>query len=138
VGLLGLSDKMVLAVVGFGALWPTLLSTIHGFATVEPRLYDVSRALGLGRSSLIWKIALPHALPDILAGMRISLTVSLILSVVGEILASANGLGLWILLAARAFRAPIVFAGVILLGLIGYVGAQGIALIEHRLLRWRR
>ena len=46
----GLSDGMVLVVIGFGALWPMLLSTIHGFTAVEPRLYEVSRMLGLAAS----------------------------------------------------------------------------------------
>lgn len=137
IALLGLSEGMVLAVIAFGALWPMLLATIHGFAAVEPRLYEVSRALGLSRWSVIWKIALPSALPDILAGMRLGLTIALILAVVGEMLASRDGLGLWILLSARSFRAPDLFAGVILLGLVGFVSAMILTLIEHRLLRWR-
>jgi sulfonate transport system permease protein len=137
IALLGLSDAMVLAVIAFGALWPMLLSTIHGFAAVEPRLYEVSRLLGLSRIGVIWKVALPNALPDILAGMRLGLTVALILAVVGEMLASRDGLGQWILLAARSFRSADLFAGVILLGLIGYVSALLLSAVEYRLLRWR-
>jgi ABC-type nitrate/sulfonate/bicarbonate transport system permease component len=87
--------------------------------------------------SVIWKIALPSSMPDILAGMRLGLTVSLILAVVGEMLTGRDGLGNWILLAARSFRAPDLYAGVILLGLLGYVSAQGLAWVESRLLRWR-
>jgi len=138
IALLGLSDGMVLAVIAFGALWPMLLATVHGFAAVEPRLYEVSRALGLGRLEVIWKIALPNAMPDILAGMRLGLTIALILAVVGEMLAGRQGLGQWILLAARAFRAPDLFAGVILLGLLGLVSALLLSVVEQRLLRWRK
>jgi sulfonate transport system permease protein len=137
IALVGLSDVMVLIVITFGAVWPILLATVHGFAAVEPRLYEVSRALRLSRWEVITKIALPSAMPDILAGMRIGLTVSLILTVVGEMLASRDGLGMWILLAARSFRSADLFAGVILLGLIGYASAQILALAERRLLRWR-
>jgi sulfonate transport system permease protein len=137
IALVGLSDTMVLIVITFGAVWPILLATVHGFAAVEPRLYEVSRALRLSRWEVITKIALPSAMPDILAGMRIGLTVSLILTVVGEMLASRDGLGMWILLAARSFRSADLFAGVILLGLIGYASAQILALAERRLLRWR-
>jgi sulfonate transport system permease protein len=137
IALVGLSDVMVLIVITFGAVWPILLATVHGFAAVEPRLYEVSRALRLGRWEVITKIALPSAMPDILAGMRIGLTVSLILTVVGEMLASRDGLGMWILLAARSFRSADLFAGVILLGLIGYASAQILAVVERRLLRWR-
>lgn len=137
IALFGLSEGMVVGVIGFGALWPMLLSTVHGFAAVEPRLYEVSRALGMSKLSVIWKIALPSSMPDILAGMRLGLTVSLILAVVGEMLTGRDGLGNWILLAARSFRAPDLYAGVILLGLLGYISAQGLAWAEARLLRWR-
>ncbi len=133
----GLSETMVLAVIGFGALWPMLLATVHGFASVEPRLYEVSRALNLSRWDVIRKIALPSAMPDILAGMRIGLTIALILAVVGEMLTSSDGLGQWILHAGRSFRSADLFAGVILLGLVGLVSGSLLAALERHLLRWR-
>jgi len=137
IALFGLTNAMVLAVIAFGALWPMLLATVHGFAAVEPRLYQVSRALGLSRLEIIWKIALPSAMPDILSGMRVGLTIALILAVVGEMLASRPGLGQAILLAARSFQSADLYAGVILLGAIGYVSGTLLSLIEARLLRWR-
>jgi ABC-type nitrate/sulfonate/bicarbonate transport system permease component len=133
----GLSEAMALAVIAFGAIWPMLLATIHGFAAVEPRLYEVARGLHLSRLATIFKIALPSASPDILAGMRLSVTVALILSVVCEILAGLDGLGHWILLSARAFRSADLFAGVILLGFVGYLTAMAMELLERRLLAWR-
>ena len=137
IAVLGLSDRMVLAVVAFGALWPVLLATVHGVSAVEPRLYEVARVLDLSRGATLAKIALPSASPDILAGMRLALTVSLILAVVCEMLAAREGLGNWILLAARSFRAPDLYAGVILLGALGYCGATLLAALEARLLAWR-
>ena len=137
IAILGLSDGMALAVIAFGSLWPVLLATIHGFSAVEPRLYEVGRALGLTRTAVIAKIALPSASPDILAGMRLGLTVALILSVVCEMLAGRDGLGNWILLASRSFRAADLYAGVILLGALGYVSSVLISALERRLLVWR-
>jgi ABC-type nitrate/sulfonate/bicarbonate transport system permease component len=134
----GLSPTMVLAVVAFGALWPVLLATVHGFASVEPRLSEVSRCLGLSHTAYIWKIGLPNAMPDILAGMRLSMTVALIVTVVGEMIASQAGLGQAILLAARSFRASELFAGIVLLGTIGFVSNALLALAERRLLRWQQ
>jgi sulfonate transport system permease protein len=133
----GLSDGMVLGVIAFGALWPTLLATVHGFAAVEPTLYEVARVLRLSRFAVIWKIALPSSLPDILGGMRLSLTVSLILAIVGEMLASRPGLGSGILVAARTYHAPDLYAGVVLLGVLGYLAAQALFALEARVLRWR-
>lgn len=138
ISIFGLNPGMVLFVVAFGAMWPVLLATVHGIAAVEPRLIDVARSLQMPRTALVWKIGLPNAMPDILAGMRLSMTLSLIVAVVGEMMASQPGLGQAILLAARAFRASELFAGIVLLGVIGFAGNALMAMVERKLLRWQR
>ena len=137
IAFMGLSNGMATFVIAFGTLWPMLLSTIHGFSSVEPRLYEVARSLNMGRIETIRKIVLPSALPDILAGMRISVTGALILSVVCEMIAGLDGLGHYIMVSARLYRSPDLFAGVILLGAIGYVSALLVSVAEGWLLRWR-
>ena len=137
IAVLGLSDGMVLAVIAFGSLWPVLLATIQGFGSVEPRLYEVARALQLSRLATVTRIALPSASPDILAGMRLGLTVALILAVVCEMLAAREGLGNWILLSARSFRAPDLYAGVMILEALGYGSSVLLAVIESRILAWK-
>jgi ABC-type nitrate/sulfonate/bicarbonate transport system permease component len=137
ISIFGLSPTMVLAVVAFGAMWPVLLATVHGFASVHERLREVSAALQLSRAAFVFKVGLPNALPDILAGARLSMTVALIVAVVGEMIASQPGLGQAILLAARSFRASELFAGIALLGAIGFVSNALLALAEKRLLRWQ-
>jgi sulfonate transport system permease protein len=137
ISIFGLSPAMVLSVVAFGAMWPVLLATVHGFAAVEPRLKEVAACLQLSRGAFVWKLGLPNAMPDILAGMRLSMTVSLIVAVVGEMIASQSGLGQAILLAARSFRASELFAGIVLLGLIGFASNALLALAEKKLLKWQ-
>ncbi len=138
ISIFGLGPNMVLFVVAFGAMWPVLLATLHGFAHVEPRLVEVSAALQLPRRDFIWKMCLPSAMPDILAGMRLAMTVSLIVAVVGEMIASQPGLGQAILQAARSFRSSELFAGIVLLGLIGFAANALLAVAEKRLLRWQQ
>ena len=138
IALFGLSSGMVLAVVAFGAMWPVLLGTLHGLAAVLERLREVAAALQLSRTAFAFKLGLPQALPDILAGLRLSLTVSLIVSVVGEMIASQPGLGQAILLAARSFQASELYAGVLLLGAVGFASSAALARAEARLLRWQR
>jgi ABC-type nitrate/sulfonate/bicarbonate transport system permease component len=138
ISIFGLGGGMVLFVVAFGAMWPVLLATIHGFASVEPRLREVAAALQIPRAAFVWKIGLPSAMPDILAGMRLSMTVSLIVAVVGEMIASQAGLGQAILLAARSFRASELFAGIVLLGALGFASNALLAVAERRLLKWQR
>lgn len=137
IALFGLSPAMVLFVIAFGALWPVLLATVHGFASVEPRLEEVARVLGLTRVEFILKIGLPNALIDAFGGMRLSLTISLILAVVGEMLAAQDGLGTAILQAARSFRAADLFAGVALLGAIGFASNMLLTAFEQRMLGWK-
>ncbi len=138
ISIFGLNSDMVLAVVSFGSMWPVLLGTIHGFASVDPALREVAGALQLSRLKFVCKIGLPNAVPDILAGMRLSLTVALIVSVVGEMIASQSGLGQAILLAARSFQSAELFAGIVCLGVIGLAANTFLSLAEVRLLRWQR
>jgi sulfonate transport system permease protein len=138
IAFMGLTGRMVMVVIAIGSVWPVLLATVHGVSSVEPRLVEVSKSLRLSRLEMLWKIALPNSQPDILAGMRIGLTVSLILTVIGEMLTSEAGLGYHILIAARSFRSADLFAGVILLGLIGLVSNVILQEIERYMLRWKR
>ena len=137
IGLLGLSSNMVLSVVAFGSLWPVLLGTVHGFSSVDPRLNEVARCLRLTRTEFILKIGIPNAMPDILAGMRISLTIALIVAIVGEMIAAQQGLGRAILMAARSFQSADLFAGLILLGVLGFVSNAALAAVDRRVLRWQ-
>jgi sulfonate transport system permease protein len=137
IAMFGLTPQMALGVIGFGSIWPALLAAVHGFAAVEPRLIEVKRALGLSPWQGMVKFSLPSATPDILAGLRLGLTVSLILAVVCEMIAGLDGLGQWVLLAARAYRSADIFAGVILLGAVGFVANAVLSAAENRLLSWR-
>lgn len=137
IALFGLNETMVLSVVAFGASWPLLLSTMHGFRKVEPRLFEVARVFRMSRISFAWKIALPSAMPDIVAGARLGLTSSLALAVAGEMLAGVDGLGQWIIQTGRMFRAADVFAGVLLLAVVGILSSLLLGVAEQRLLRWK-
>ena len=133
--LIGLNERMIVAVIAFASLWPVLLGTVHGFKTVEPRLIEVSRLLHLSPLALVFKIALPNAMPDIFAGLRLALTVSLILAVVTEMLSGMPGLGHNIIMAARSFRSADLYAGIIVLGTIGYLTNIALEQLERHMLR---
>lgn len=136
--LLGLGQTMAVSVIAFAAIWPVLLGSVHGFKLIDPRLTEVARSLEMKRLDFLHKIALPSALPDIFAGLRISLAVSLILAVVVEMQASQPGLGQNILLAQRTYRSPELYAGIVVLGLTGYLTNVLLTTVELRLLAWRQ
>jgi sulfonate transport system permease protein len=134
---LGLSNTMAVSVIAFGAIWPVLLASVFGFASISQQLQDVAAVLRLSRTQYLWKIAVPSALPDILAGARVSLAIALILAVVTEMQASQPGLGQNILLAQRTYRSPELYAGVVTLGALGFFINYALQIIERRALRWR-
>lgn len=134
---LGLSNTMAVTVIAFGAIWPVLLASVFGFASISQQLQDVAAVLRLSKAQFLWKIAVPSALPDILAGARVSLAIALILAVVTEMQASQPGLGQNILLAQRTYRSPELYAGVVTLGALGFTINYALQFIERRALRWR-
>lgn len=137
IAILGLSSEMSLAVIIFGAIWPALLSTVHGFSAVDPRLREVSRALDISPLAFIWKIALPNATPDIIAGMRLSMVISLVLVVITDMITGQVGLGSLVVLASRTFDMAGLFAGLCLLSVIGLLSNSMLQFAERRLLRYR-
>ena len=128
---LGLSNEMSVSVIAFGAIWPVLLSSVYGFGSLQVRLREVSAALGFGRIEFLRKIAFPAALPDILSGVRVSLAICLILAVVTEMQASLPGLGRDIFFAQRNFRSADLYAGLIMLGALGFIVNYVLLLIEN-------
>jgi sulfonate transport system permease protein len=133
--ILGMSDQMIIVIIAIGAVWPVLLSTIQGFGSIEPRLIDTARNLQLGKAAMFWKIGLPSALPDIFAGLRISLTISLILAVVAEILTGLGGIGTVLQQSASLYRGSELFAGIMVLSIIGLLCNFVLASLSPRLLR---
>lgn len=133
----GLSNSMSTAVIAFGSIWPVLLAAVQGFSSVEPRLYEMAAVLRMSAWHRFCKISLPGAMPDILAGARVGLAVALILAVVTEMQASLPGLGLSILMAQRSFRTPELYAGVVMLGIVGFGASMMLLWLERRILRWR-
>jgi sulfonate transport system permease protein len=133
----GLSSTMSTAVIAFGSIWPVLLASVQGFSAVDERLREVASVMRLSTLERFVKVNLPSAMPGILAGARVGLSVALILAVVTEMQASLTGIGQNILMAQRSFKTPDLYAGVVVLGAIGFVTSAAIQAVENRVLRWR-
>ena len=133
---LGVGHSMKIFIIAFGTLWPIVLSTIDGVRSVDPMLKDMSRVYGLSRAQRIRRIVLPAASPQIFVGVRIALSIGLILMVVSEMSGSTDGLGYFILLSQQTFAIPEMWSGIILLGLIGYFTNLLFTIAERRILAW--
>lgn len=132
----GVGDGMKIFIIAFGTVWPILLNTTDGVRGVDPMLHDMARVFGLTRWQRLWQIILPAASPQMFVGIRLSLSIGLILMVVSEMVASTNGLGFFVLLSQQTFAIPQMWSGIILLGIIGYAVNLVFLAFERRVLRW--
>jgi ABC-type nitrate/sulfonate/bicarbonate transport system ATPase subunit len=118
------------------SLFPILLNTYSGVRSIDRVQFDTARTLGLTTLQTFRELVIPAASPQILTGMRISLAISLILAILGEMIVSNDGLGYFVLLSQRTFKVPDMYAGIFTLALLGYVLNRLFLMIESRLIRW--
>lgn len=136
--LVGIGSGMKIALIAFGCLFPILLTTMDGVAAIDPVLRDTVKSYRLSRRDRIRHVIVPAAMPQIFAGLRTSLALGLIMVVISEMVASENGVGYFVLQAQRSFDLPEMWAGTLLIGILGYALSGVLALAERRVLRWHR
>jgi ABC-type nitrate/sulfonate/bicarbonate transport system permease component len=113
-----------------------LLNTISGVMNVDRVLIDTGRTFGLSRVQMITKVVLPSASVYIMTGMRISLAVALIVTVLAEMVTGNDGIGFFILSSQRSFHIAEMYAAVIALAIVGYALNHLFLFIEGRMLAW--
>lgn len=136
--LFGPTDTMRIFVIAFGSVFPVLLAAIDGARRVEPLLLDVARVERLTVPERLFRVVLPAAMPSIFAGVRIALSIALVMMVISELIAADNGLGFYILRNQRLFQTANVYAGVLTIGTIGLVLTLALLAFEKRVLAWHR
>lgn len=135
--LFGIGPVMNVSIIVAGAIWPTLLNTIDGVRSLDPQQADMARSYKLTRSQRIRHVILPNAGPQIFAGLRTTLQMSIILIVVSEMIASTNGIGFYVLNSQQSFAVPQTWAGTFVLGILGYLANLIFIRIEGRVLQWQ-
>ena len=132
----GIGDLMKILLIVVATFFPVVLNTYGGIRSVDPVEIQTARTFGLRSKAILKEVAVPAASPQIFTGMRISLAIALIVSILAEMLAGSNGLGFLIVNAQRTFRAPVVYVIIFILGLVGYILNRSFLLMERRVLRW--
>ncbi|MFI6621635.1 ABC transporter permease [Streptomyces sp. NPDC050528] len=125
---------MQLASIVFSAVWPVLINTAEGARDVDPLRLDVAAVLRLTPLERLWFLLLPSALPRIFAGLRLSLSLCLVLMVFSELLpGTANGIGFALTDAQSRSDLLTVWAVLVLLGALGFLLNTGLLAVEKRL-----
>ncbi len=132
----GATPKIVLAVLI--AFFPVVVSAVAGLRSIDPELLEMSATMGASRWKTFRKIRFPGSLPQLMSGLKVAVTLAVVGAVVGEFVGADRGLGYVLLLASGNLDAPLLFADLILMSLIGVVLFLLVELLERLLIRGTR
>ncbi|MGH3246931.1 MAG: ABC transporter permease [Trebonia sp.] len=132
---IGIEMKVVLAAATVFFL--VFINTAHGVREIDPALLDAVRLMGGRRRDLLLKVILPGSMPGLITGLRVSVPYALIGAVIGELVASNQGLGYLINDSASEFNIAGVFAALIVLSVIAAILNQGVTLLARHSNRWK-
>lgn len=119
--LFGFSMQTELLVIIIPSVWPILVNTMSGVLAVPVRLHDVAKTLRMSQIDTIRKVFIPAAAPSVLVGCRLSLTTALVLAIVSEMIGNPAGVGYAVVREAQALQPDVMFAYVIITGLLGII-----------------
>ena len=133
-----IGDLQKVTLIAFFCFFPVLLNTIDGVRALDPTLVDTARAYGIPMQTLVRRIVLPAASPQISAGMRTSLSLAVIIMVVAEYFSSTSGVGYVLLISKNTLQLEPMWAAILLIGVLGYLLNLLYLLAERRVLAWHR
>ena len=130
----GMFPKVLSAfLLGF---FPVVVSAVQGFKSVEPDMMDLARAMEANRLQIFRMVSLPHALPAIFAGLKVSITLAVVGAVVGEFVGSNSGIGYVLQRSIGNFELPTMFAALVVLSLIGVILFWILDVLERVAIPW--
>ena len=136
--LFGLGEGSKYAIIAIAVVYLVLINTVAGVRTIERIYIDVGRNYHAGKMMMFTDVALPGALPMIMAGMKISMGVSLIIIVTAESLAAKSGIGYLIWTSWQVFEVEKMYVGLFVSAILGFGLAVALDWLERRLVPWKR
>lgn len=134
---LGLGMQSKIAMAFLLSFFPIVINSARGMAEVQSDLIDYFRLLRASPFQTFLKARLPNSLPAMFDGFKIALPIAMIGAVIGEFIASQEGIGRQIIVAYSGFRTELVFAAVMTIAVISTILFELLVLAERVLLRWR-
>jgi sulfonate transport system permease protein len=132
----GVGEAQKIFMVSLGVMFPIYINTVLGIRQVDPKLIELGRVCGLGRSRMIREIVLPGALPSLLTGVRYSLATAWLALVVAETIGASAGIGYLALDAREFLRTDVVVLTIVIYAGIGIMADSTARFLERRLLDW--
>jgi NitT/TauT family transport system permease protein len=117
-------------------IFPIVVNVATGLATTEPELEDVMRALKASKLDILVNVGLPRAMPYFFASLKVAVTQAFVGTVIAETIASNRGIGNLMMIASSSFDVPLVFAGLLVLAVLGVALYVIFSFIEVRVTGW--
>jgi NitT/TauT family transport system permease protein len=133
---LGIGQTSKIFVIWYGCIFPILLNTYAGVRGVPKSTIEAARTLGANTGEMLLHVVFYHSLPLIMTGARISFAVGMIVIIAAEMVAADSGLGFMILTAQQTFRTGELYAGIVSIAAIGFVGDRTLRLVRAKLCPW--
>ena len=134
--LLGIDTTMKVFVVAFAVFFPVLVNTVSGVRAVDKTALDVARTFRVPPGRTLLRVVLPASMPYIMVGLRTSLALALIVTVVAEMIAGSEGIGYYLITMQFAMRAGEMYAAILVLAIVGYLLNYAMVRTEKRVLHW--
>ncbi|QWC92246.1 ABC transporter permease [Cupriavidus metallidurans] len=132
----GIGEAPKVALIAWGAFFPIWITTFIGVRDTNVVYLRSAASLGAGRLQQLFLVVLPAALPFILAGLRQALAVSLVVLVAAELSGSTQGIAYMMSLGHQLFQVEIMFIGLVLLGVFGFLADRLFLLVTRKLFPW--
>jgi NitT/TauT family transport system permease protein len=133
----GIGEESKIAIVAWASFWPIFISTTSAVKGVERILINAARTLGAERLYIFAHVVLPAAVPNIFPGIRLAASYAFTALVAAEYLGATEGLGIYIRASQERFEIPSMYAGILVLGLIGVAINLVLTGVEQRVTRWQ-
>lgn len=134
---LGIGVKARAVIIFTGCFVATVLNTYTGIRSTNQTLINVAKTCGAGNFKIFWKVGIPSAMPMIFAGLKTSMGSAWGTIVAAEMLASSNGLGYMIQMGRSFGKVSLIMAGIIVIGILGFISSGLVSLVEGFVLKWR-
>lgn len=132
----GIGDASKVFIIALSCSFPIILSTHAGVRGIDRSYIQVARSLGATRLEIFQRVVLNGALPHIFTGLRLAWGIAFIVIIASEMIGGVAGLGYMVLTAQQTFRIDRVFAGIVVIGILGFATDQGFRFLRRQLLPW--
>jgi ABC-type nitrate/sulfonate/bicarbonate transport system permease component len=136
--LLGLGDAMKVFLIVLVCIWPIALNTCDGVLQLDDTMRSTAASYRLSAGERLRLVVLPGVSPRAFAGMRASLALALTLAIASEYIAGTDGVGSFVSRAQQTYDIKAMWAGIVLLGIIGYLVNLLFLAVQRRVLHWQQ